>query len=84
MDVRTVRTKFFCKEVTVHSESPNSGGVVKLSAVNSGHPAHENRAAGVSLQGDLALSVSNPQTRQFFVPGNEYYVDFTPAPPTAT
>jgi diacylglycerol kinase family enzyme len=88
MNVQTVRTKFFCREVTVHNESPTSGAVVKLAAVNNSHPSHENRQSGVSTastqDGGLTLYISNPQTRAFFVAGAEYYLDFTPAPPTAS
>jgi len=66
----TVRAKFFCGAV--------ADGQVQLTAVYSG--SAENREFfEATPAGSIQLSVVSPSTRGHFVPGKEYYVDFTPA-----
>lgn len=69
----SVRAKFRC----VRREYP---GGVKLSAVYSEDPEHENKKFwDATPSADLEMWISNPRAAEFFELGAEYYLDFTPA-----
>jgi hypothetical protein len=83
VSVRSVRAKFFCKKVEVPDQSPKAGGHVLLQPVHSTDPRHENKAFWDGCpSGELTMYIANPETREFFVPGTEYYIDFIVAPAT--
>ncbi len=66
----TVRAKFKVQSV--------SEGSVKLSAVTDG--SEENKTFfKYTPYGEIQMGMVNPQTAEQFVPGQEFYVDFTPA-----
>jgi hypothetical protein len=68
-----VRAKFKCDEVT----QTVSGGKVKLTPVTSGSPENENFFKWTPC-GQIEMGTINPEAIQQFVPGKEFYVDFTP------
>lgn len=70
----TVRAKFKCEEIR-HNEANSN---VVLRPVVSG--SDENKAFYKwTPGGECNLSVLKRETADHFVPGKEYYVDFTPA-----
>lgn len=70
---KTVRAKFQC----VKKELP---GGIKLSAVYSEDPEHENKKFwDATPSGNLEMWVTNRDAADFFELGAEYYLDFTPA-----
>jgi hypothetical protein len=65
-----VRAKFKCWS--------NNDGVVALNAVTDG--SEENKTFWkYTPSGQISMTISNPAAFNHFVPGKEYYVDFTPA-----
>lgn len=69
----SVRAKFFVTEIT-HT---TSGGSVKLGAVCRGE---DNKTwSQYTPAGQISLSILNEFALQQFIPGEEFYVDFTPA-----
>lgn len=69
----TTRAKFKCDSVTL----TESGKEVNLSPVTSGGPENENFFKWTP-SGAINMGIVNPAVD--FNPGQEYYVDFTPAP----
>lgn len=71
--MRTVRAKFKIDSVTKHQ----FGGQVRMSAVHSDDPNHENKVfTDYTPMGTIEIAIAKEDTLSFFVPGNEYYVDF--------
>lgn len=68
------RTKFKCDEVT----QTVYGGRIKLSPVVSGSEENE-KFFKYTPYGQMEIGTINQEVIQQFIPGNEYYVDFTPA-----
>jgi len=76
--VTSIRSKFIVSSVTKYN---NSGAAsVKLQPVYSADPASENKAFwDATPNGSIELHIQNPAAAERFVPGQAYYVDFTPA-----
>lgn len=70
----SVRAKFFVQEVA-HS---TNGGRVVLQAVCRGEDNKE--WSRYTPSGSITMGVLNDAALAEFVPGEEFYVDFTPAP----
>ena len=70
----SVRAKMFVSEIRHNTY----GGGVKLSAVCRG--ADNKEWAAATPAGSIDLSINNELALNFFKPGDEYFVDFTPAP----
>ena len=71
----TVRAKFKCTQIT---ETEGGLKTVKLMPVSSG--SEENKQFfKYTPAGSIDLSTVNPEAAAQFVPGREYFVDFTPA-----
>lgn len=69
-----VRAKFFVASLT----TTTSGGSVKLGAVCRGE---DNKTwSQYTPAGTIELNILNVAALEQFVPGEEFYVDFTPAP----
>jgi hypothetical protein len=66
------RAKFICDEV---SQTIN-GGKITLSPVTSGSPENENFFKWTPY-GKIEIGTINPEVLKQFVPGMQYYVDFT-------
>lgn len=69
-----VRAKFFVYSVgqTIH------GGSVDLRAVTRGE---DNKAwASATPSGSITMTINNELALNFFKPGEEVFIDFTPAP----
>lgn len=70
----SVRAKFFVQSIT-HT---TSGGSVRLSAVCRGE---DNKTwAQYTPVGTIEMNILNESALAQFVPGDELYVDFSPAP----
>ena len=70
---KTVRAKFQC----VMREA---NGGVKLRAVYSDDPEHENKKFwDATPSGELEMHITNNDAAEFFELGAEYYLDFTRA-----
>ena len=70
----TVRAKFNCTSVT----NTKDGATVKMSPVING--SEENKEFyRYTPGGEISLSTINATAAQQFVPGKDYYVDFTAA-----
>lgn len=68
-----MRAKFRVNHVTTHSSSEIS---VNLTAVYQG--SEENVSFWkYTPSGTIELSYCNPNAKDFFIPGEEYYIDFT-------
>ena len=70
----SVRAKFWVSETT----NTTSGGSVKLSAVCRGQD--NKKWAAATPTGNITMNILNPAALAQFVPGEEFYIDFTPAP----
>lgn len=71
----SVRAKFFVQSVT---HTAGNGGSVELSAVCRGE---DNKTwSKYTPSGRILMNVLNDAALEQFVPGEEFYVDFTPAP----
>jgi len=68
------RAKFKCEEVTLTT----TGGVIKLLPVTTGNPENE-KFFKWTPHGEIKIGTINPEVVKDFVPGKEYYVDFTQA-----
>ena len=70
----TVRAKFWVTEI----KQTTFGGSVSLSAVCRGE---DNKVwASATPSGSITMSILNNSALSAFVPGDEFFVDFTPAP----
>lgn len=69
-----VRAKFFCQEVA----KTTYGGRVKLNPVTRGED--NKKWASATPSGEITMTIRNELAVEFFDVGEEYYVDFTPAP----
>lgn len=90
----TVRAKFKCTEVLnmpvnrVGDFATSGNSKVKFAPVykspiggGTGNAAQENELFGKATpSGEIWMNIMNQQAVDYFVPGNEYYVDFTKAP----
>lgn len=73
MNPKMLRAKFKC------TERRHPGGV-KLEAVYSDDPEHENKKFwDATPTGSLEMWITEEETARFFELGAEYYIDFTPA-----
>ena len=82
----SIRAKFIIEAV---EENINSSDGVKLAETVKGRPVYANKDGSVNEEnksfnmatpwGDLTLGINNPGAFGFFVQGQEYYLDFTPA-----
>lgn len=71
----TVRAKFKVLSIT---ESEGGLKTARLSPVTSGSPENE-AFYKWTPGGGIELSTLNPAAAEHFVPGRQFYVDFTPA-----
>ena len=80
----TIRAKFACQSVQTFALNSN----VTLEAVRpssyrspgDSSPLSENEAFyALTPAGNITLQCVRPETAALFVPGKEYYLDFTPA-----
>lgn len=70
----SVRAKFFVQSLT----TTTSGGSVSLSAVCRGE---DNKSwSQYTPSGTIQMNILNEAALSQFKPGEEFYVDFTPAP----
>jgi hypothetical protein len=69
-----VRAKFYCYSVT---QSVN-GGQVTLQAVCRGED--NKKWAAATPSGKIEMTILNEVATEQFVAGEEYFIDFTPAP----
>ncbi len=76
-----VRAKF---RVTAKSDPYPDGAIgIEMQPVCSSNPQHENkRFWEATPAGKIEMSISNRPAADVFELGEEYYVDFTKAPPT--
>lgn len=75
----TVRAKFYVKSKTARGNDRE----VLLEPVSSPDPNHENSAFwDATPSGSIEMYINNREAADQFVVGEEYYVDFSPAPPT--
>jgi hypothetical protein len=74
------RAKFIVLSVKKYHRMP--GAVeIEMGAVYSTDPNHENRAFFTATpNADLKMTITNPAAAELFQLGEEYYVDFSPAP----
>jgi hypothetical protein len=71
----TVRAKFFVQEIA----QTTWGGRVKLQVVSRGNDNKE--WASATPSGSIEMTIRNDLALdQFIAPGEEFFVDFTPAP----
>ncbi len=80
-----VRAKFFVATLEPwFAQGKRGGGSVKLRAVYSNDPNHENKAFwDATPNGEITMGINNPDAFEFFFKnalGQEFYVDFTPVP----
>lgn len=79
-----VRAKFYVSTLEPwHSSKPEGGGgAVKLRAVYSNDPNHENKQFwDATPNGEITLGLNNPVAFKFFhdyMLGHEFYIDFIP------
>lgn len=76
MSEGTVRAKFVVNGVL---DRGNGYGEVELSAVTGGSDEN-NDFWKYTPSGSLKMGIDNPSSLALFKPGQEYYLDFTPAP----
>lgn len=70
-----IRAKF-----KVITKAPDTSGVIRLSAVYSTDPNHENKSFwDATPSGTIDMYISNPVAFGFFELGEEVYVDFSKA-----
>lgn len=69
-----VRAKFYVEEVA----RTTYGGRVKLRAVSRGED--NKRWASATPSGEITMTIRNELAIDFYDVGEEYFVDFTPAP----
>lgn len=73
-----VRAKFRCDTVTETRFANGAQTDVNLVPVTSGAP--ENAIFGkYTPSGQIRMTINNPDAAAQFIPGQEYYVDFTKA-----
>jgi hypothetical protein len=70
----SVRAKFYCTEIS----KMIGGGKVRLSAVTRGED--NKKWASATPAGTIEMSIRNELAIEQFDVGEEYYVDFSPAP----
>lgn len=71
----TVRAKFVVSKVEFYSE--NSRQIV-MKPVYSQDPNHENKSFwDATPSGELTMTINNRRAAEFFIPGQEYYIDFS-------
>lgn len=70
----TVRAKFFVQEVA----KTTWGGRIKLQVVTRGEDNKE--WASATPSGQIDMTIRNDHALAQFEPGDEFFVDFTPAP----
>lgn len=83
-----VRAKFYCNKVEAHGTGGERS--VELLPVYSQNPNHENKAfwdatpsGKIELYINAADDGGGPRpAAEAFEPGQEYYIDISPAPPT--
>lgn len=74
----SVRAKFFVQEITRRAYNPGAVEVT-LSAVSRG--ADNKEWAAATPSGSIKMSIQNESAAEaFYQLGDEFYVDFTPAP----
>lgn len=71
----TIRAKFKCESVTAHASGTKTA---MLRPVTSGSPENAEFYKWTP-GGQIDLSTLNEKAAEQFVPGREFYVDFTPA-----
>lgn len=69
-----VRAKFKCTETAIRTD----GSKVTLEPVTGGSPENE-KFFRYTPWGKIEIGTVNREAAELFVPGREYYVDFTPA-----
>jgi len=73
-----LRAKFYCNAVTDFGHGSQE---VKLSAVYDSKDNEENNQfARATPNGNLTMTVDNPNAAGFFKPGSEYFLDIHEAP----
>lgn len=78
----TVRAKFIVKKVEYYNETSR---LIVLHPVYSQDPNHENKTFwDATPQGELTMTINNPRAAEFFLIGQEYYLDFSHPPRLAS
>ena len=72
-----IRAKFQVESVTIHTH----GEAVKMNAVCYDGTAENASFSQYTPTGSFEMSVTNENLFGVFKPGQEYYLDFTPAEP---
>lgn len=70
-----MRAKFVCTSVTNFGE--HCGVEVKLDASYSDNNVEDNQFSQATPSGNLTMHVDNPEAKEFFKPGKQFYMDFT-------
>jgi hypothetical protein len=73
--MKTVRSKF---QVVSVKEFAHGSKQAELTTRYSNTP-EDNQFAKATPNGNITITVDNPDTKDFLVPGKDYFVDFTPA-----
>jgi hypothetical protein len=74
--MKTIRAKFNVVSVTEYSYG---GKKVELTAQYASGKPEDNQFAKATPSGNIVISIDNPDTKDFLIPGVSYYVDFTKA-----
>lgn len=78
VSLSSVRAKFIVTKVEVYQPTSR---LIAMKPVYSQDPTHENKAFwDATPNGELTMTINNPTAAEFFRPGEEYYIDFSPAP----
>lgn len=85
--IHKVRAKFTVQSVTP-AQDPSQGSQVALGTVAHDQNEENKKFFALTPSGQIQMGIVAPETASFFVPGQEYYVDFTlahaaPAQPPA-
>lgn len=73
-----IKAKMRCASVTKYDAGAGGYEGVKLTAVYSDSPENKTFSAATPTA-SVEMTISNPAAFGAFVPGAEYYVDFSPA-----
>jgi hypothetical protein len=76
-----MRAKFICMAVTATAAGTKKYKEAKLNAVYSNTP-EDQQFSEATPSAQLTINISNQEdeVQNFFEPGKNYYLDFTPAP----
>ena len=69
-----MRAKFHCTSIKKYQGSSE----VELTTQYS-DSKEDNQFSQATPSGDLKMMIDNPEAKDYFIPGKDYYLDFTPA-----